>query len=182
VFGAGGRPLAPIRGGRVRLRPSTPDDLELLVGWFADPEVYRWWGGRPLSRDEVRSKYAGVRSGVDSYVVEATDESTTARPVGYAQSWEDPLGPPDARRGIDLFIAPGSRRRGLGLDAARALVRHLLRDEGWPEVTVDPAADNPVALAFWASAGFRRVRDWLDHPDGPAILMSLDATAIAETQ
>ena len=44
------------------LRPSTDDDLDVLADWFTDLEVFRWWGGHPLSRDEVGAwEKAGFR-------------------------------------------------------------------------------------------------------------------------
>ena len=65
-----------IRGERTFLRPASEDDLDLLVGWLADPEVYRWWEGRPLSRDEVADVYTGRRRPeVEPFVVEAEPES-----------------------------------------------------------------------------------------------------------
>ena len=39
---------------RVRLRQYEPEDFERLVDLNSDPEVVRYVGGKPLSRDEVR--------------------------------------------------------------------------------------------------------------------------------
>jgi aminoglycoside 6'-N-acetyltransferase len=167
-----------IRGHRVRLRPTGEGDLELLLQWFRDPEVYRWWGGRPRTRAEVQEKYLGRRRPrVESYVVEADGE-----PVGYIQSHTGfaPYHPP-GEGGIDMFVAPHVRRRGVGVDAARTLAQHLLRECGWRRVTVDPAKDNPRALAFWRAAGFRHVGD-RDDVDGPAELLELTAADVSRPE
>lgn len=149
----------------LRLRPSTPGDLDLLASWFATPEVYRWWGGRPLLRDEVAAKYVGRRCPqVESYIIELHEQ-----PVGYIQYHLE--GPGDA--GLDMMLVPTARDRGLGPRAARLLTGHLARDRGWDDITVDPAQDNPRAVRAWQKAGFRVERQWDDHPAGPALLMRL---------
>jgi aminoglycoside 6'-N-acetyltransferase len=153
-----------IRGELTVLRPATPADTDLLVGWHADPEVNRWWYGRPLTREEVDEKYVGRRSpAVESLIVEADGE-----PVGYIQ-----YAPAEQRPnmgGIDMFLVPASRGRGLASDAVDALVRHLMEEKGWRRVTVDPAATNLHAIGFWFRNGFRPA-GMLQTPDGPGLLM-----------
>lgn len=153
-----------IRGESTVLRPATPADLDLLAGWFADPDVYRWWGGTPLTRATVEEKYVGRRSpDVESLIVEADGE-----PVGYIQ-----YAPAETRPnmgGIDMFLVPASRGKGLASDAVDALVRHLMEEKGWRRVTVDPAATNLHAIGFWFRNGFRPA-GMLQTPDGPGLLM-----------
>jgi aminoglycoside 6'-N-acetyltransferase len=94
-----------IRGERTSLRPATDDDLDLLVGWLADPEIYRWWEGRALSREEVADLYTGRRRpDVEPFVVEADGV-----PVGYLQVWRGT----ETSGGIDMFLVPEARGRGL---------------------------------------------------------------------
>jgi aminoglycoside 6'-N-acetyltransferase len=145
-----------IDGLKTRLRPATESDLDLLVGWFLQPEVYRWWGGAPLERETVAEKYVGRRRpGVESLIIERADE-----PVGYAQfhqGFEDYHH--EGEGGIDMFILPNFRRCGLGRDAIIALVDHFLFECGWTRVTVDPAKNNPRALSFWRACGFEYETD-----------------------
>lgn len=153
------------------LRPSAEDDLDRLAQWFADPEVFQWWGGRPLSRDVVAAKYTGRRCPrVESYIVEFE-----AQPIGYIQYHLE--GPGQA--GLDMMLLPGFRDRGLGPRAARVMVAHLRLAFGWADITVDPAQDNPRAIRAWEKAGFVIEREWPDHPDGPALLMRLAPPAPA---
>lgn len=145
-----------IRGERTIVREATEDDVAMLVRWHADPEVARFWDERMFTEDEMRDRLA--RPDVDSFVVEAD-----AEPIGYLQAWweeDEPL-----RGGIDMFLVPGARGRGLGPDAARALSTHLLRDRGWAHVTVDPYASNDAAIRAWRRAGFEQVDDRLREPD-----------------
>jgi aminoglycoside 6'-N-acetyltransferase len=151
-----------IRGDRTFLRPATDDDLDLLVGWLGDPEVYRWWEGRPLSREEVADVYTGRKKPeVEPFVVEADGV-----PVGYLQCWQGT----ETSGGIDMFLVPEARGRGFGHDAARAASRFLLDRRGWTEVTVDPMVDNIRAIRAFERAGFSSQREELDDETGKRIL------------
>jgi aminoglycoside 6'-N-acetyltransferase len=151
-----------IRGDRTFLRPATDDDLDLLVGWLADPDVYRWWEGRPLSREEVADMYTGRKKpDVEPFVVEADGV-----PVGYLQCWQGT----ETSGGIDMFLVPEARGRGFGHDAARAASRFLLDRRGWTEVTVDPMVDNIRAIRAFERAGFSSQREELDDETGKRIL------------
>jgi aminoglycoside 6'-N-acetyltransferase len=158
-------PHPVLRDAELSLRPSTRNDLDLLAGWFSEPEIYRWWGGTPLRREVVSEKYTGKRCPrVESFLIESLGE-----PIGYIQYHLE--GPGDA--GLDMMLIPGRRDRGLGPRAARLLIAHLVGDRGWTDLTVDPALDNKRAVRAWEKAGFTLDRFWPDHPDGPATLMRL---------
>ena len=136
------------------MRPATDDDAELLVAWHADPEVSRYWDDETFTRDEVLERLH--REPVDAWIVETGGEA-----VGYLQSWwEDD---PPRRGGLDGFLVPPARRRGLMPDAARALAQSLI-DSGWESVTVDTYAWNEPAVRDRTKAGFVEVsRHAVDH-------------------
>jgi len=157
---------AEIRGTLVTLRWARERDLDLLEAWFADREFVRWWGGIPLARDEVARKYIGRRPDVASFIIEET-----RTPVGYIQAWTK-----DDETGIDVVLRPEAQGRGLGIDAIRALAAHLSLQRGRSRVTVDPLLANKRAIQAFAKAGFVADRKWLDHPDGPSLLMVFDAS------
>ena len=146
----------PIRGRRTVVRNATHDDVALLVRWHADPEVARYWDDETFTEDEMRERLD--RADVEAFVVEADGE-----PIGSLQAWweeDEPL-----RGGIDMFLIPGARGRGLGPDAARALATHLLRERGWAHVTVDPYVWNDTAIRAWRRAGFELVDERVREPD-----------------
>lgn len=152
-----------IRGRLVELRPVTADDLDLLAGWFAEPDFVRWWGGEPKSRETVAKKYLGRRApGVESYIVEWEGVA-----IGYIQSWTDDGG---RSGGVDLVLVPAVQGQGLGPDAGRALAEHLV-GRGWDPVLADPLLTNLVAIRAWEKAGFVSEGEWPDHPDGPSLRM-----------
>ena len=133
-----------LRGRLTEVRPATEDDVELLVAWHADPDVARYWDDETFTPEQMRARLA--RPDVDAYVVEAEDA-----PVGYLQAWREGSG-----GGLDMFLIPEARGKGLGPDAARALAC-ALRDEGWTRITVDPYVWNERAIAAWKRAGFEPV-------------------------
>jgi len=134
-----------LHGRLTSIRPATDEDADLLVGWHADPEVSRYWDDETFTRDELLDRLA--REQVDPFVVEADGE-----PVGYLQAWWEDDAPP--RGGIDMFLVPQARGRGLGPDAAWTLARHLSEDRGFTRVTVDPYSWNERAIRAWRRAGF----------------------------
>jgi aminoglycoside 6'-N-acetyltransferase len=130
------------------VRTATEEDADLLVGWHADPDVARFWDDETYTRDEILDRLR--RAEVEPFVVEAQGE-----PVGYLQAWNDLPGD----GGIDMFLIPNARGRGLGPDAARTLARHLRDERGWLRVTVDPYLWNEAAIRAWRRAGFRDVEE-----------------------
>jgi aminoglycoside 6'-N-acetyltransferase len=153
-----------VGGGRIRgelttVRPATLADADRLVAWHADPEVARFWDGETFTRRQMRERLR--RAGVGAWIVEERGE-----PVGYLQVHAT---------GLDMFLVPAARGRGLGPDAARAMARHLLDERGWRRVTVDPYVWNAGAVRAWRRAGFveRSRHEPDDEHTAPWILMEL---------
>ena len=130
-----------VRGRLTTLRPAGAGDVERLVAWHADPEVSRFWDGETFTRAEMEERLE--REDVEAWIVEETGE-----PVGYLQVHE---------AGLDMFLAPSARGRGLGPDAARAMAEYLVHERGRERVTVDPYAWNEGAVRAWERAGFVEV-------------------------
>jgi aminoglycoside 6'-N-acetyltransferase len=152
------------------VRQATEADADLLVAWHADPEVARFWDGETFTRAEMLERLR--RRDVEPFVIESNGE-----PVGYLQAWHEG----DQREGgIDMFLVPGARGRGLGPDAAQALARHLHDARGWRRVTVDPYLWNDSAVRAWRRAGFRDVgvRDADDEHAAPWLLMEWSADTL----
>jgi aminoglycoside 6'-N-acetyltransferase len=140
----------PLHTELTTVRAATEEDVDLLVAWHADPEVSRYWDGETFTRAEMLLRLRRPR--VDAFVVEAGDE-----PVGFMQAWWDE--DPPSQGGIDMFLIPEARGRGIGPDAARALARHLRDERGWTRVTVDPYKWNEHAIRAWRRAGFVDVEE-----------------------
>jgi aminoglycoside 6'-N-acetyltransferase len=127
-----------VRGRLTTLRPADAGDVDRLVAWHADPDVSRYWDGETFTHAEMSERLA--RGDVDGWIVEERGQ-----PVGFLQVHE---------AGLDMFLIPAARGRGLGPDAARAMAEHLLEEGGRTQVTVDPYAWNEAAVRAWERAGF----------------------------
>ncbi len=128
----------------VTLRPLAAGDEDELLRIHRTPEVLRWWGepepGFPWDEPESTRFTIAVEG----------------RIAGLIQFWEE-REPQYRHAGIDLFVDPALHGRGIGTEAVRRLVRHLMEDHGHHRVTIDPAADNAAAIRAYEKAGFRRV-------------------------
>jgi aminoglycoside 6'-N-acetyltransferase len=164
-------PDSPLVGEYTAVRRATADDVDLLVEWHTDPEVARYWDGETFTREEMVFRLA--RPDVDPYVVEEDGQ-----PVGYIQAWFDDDSPNDG--GLDMFLIPSARGRGLGPDAAQALAHWLLSAGQRRRITVDPYLSNERAIRAWAKAGFRPLEKHEPHYEhaSPWLLMALDRTWI----
>ncbi|MFC4565420.1 GNAT family N-acetyltransferase [Nocardiopsis mangrovi] len=145
----------PLTGERVSLRPWEPGDGPELNRIVALPEVWRWWNGEDFTApaDHARRYVVLVDSAVRG-MIQFYEESEP----GYRHA------------GIDLFIDPALRGRGLGVDAIRLLAGWLFTERGHHRLVIDPALGNDAAVRAYEKAGFRRVgvlrEYWLDHVDG----------------
>jgi aminoglycoside 6'-N-acetyltransferase len=149
-----------LRGRRVVLRPVVPDDVERLIAIQAQPGIARWWG----APDEANVRRKAEATGdPEVFAVEANDEL-----VGLIQYNEE--NEPDFRHaGIDIFLAEEVHGSGLGTDAIRTLARYLVDERGHHRLTIDPAADNAIAIRVYEKVGFRpvgRLREYWRSPDG----------------
>ena len=163
-----------LRGPRITLRPTTPDDVERLRAIRDEPEVSRWWG--ILEPGELE----GFVTEETSLAVEVGGEVIGA--IQYAEE-EDPM---YRHAGIDVYLTAARHGEGYGSEAVRILARHLIEERGHHRLTIDPAADNAAAIAAYAKVGFRPVgvmRSYERGPDGTwhdGLLMELLADELIE--
>lgn len=164
----------PLTGELTAVRQATRADADRLVGWHADPAIAEFWDGETFTREEMLVRL--TRPDVDAYVIESAGE-----PVGYLQAW---FGESPDECGIDMFLVPTARGRGLGPDAARTLAIYLLRTTGRTRVTVDPYLWNERAVRAWQKAGFRSIEQ-RERDEGHAhawLLMAMDSASLDREQ
>ena len=136
-----------LHGRLTQVRAASEDDADLLVEWHADPDVSSYWDDETFTRDgNARAAAAAGRRRLH--------RRGGGEPIGYVQAWWEEDEP--RRGGIDMFLVPSARGRGLGPDAARTLTESLLAS-GWTRVTVDPYSWNEPAIRAWRRAGFVEV-------------------------
>jgi aminoglycoside 6'-N-acetyltransferase len=129
---------------RLVLRPLAAGDESELVRIHRTPEVMRWWDvpaeGFPWDEPEATRLTIEVDGAV----------------AGLIQFGEEPE-PKYRHATIDLFLDPALHGQGLGTEAVKQVVRHLINDRGHHRITIDPAVANTVAIRSYQKAGFRRV-------------------------
>lgn len=141
--------MSVLRGALVTLRLATPDDVPALARIRATPEVFRHWRGGEDMVAAVEADFA--EPGSTGYVM-LLDE----RIVGWIQ-WQAEEDPDYRHASIDVYVDPAVHSRGIGTDAVRTLARHLFVDRGHHRITIDPAADNAVAIRCYTKVGFKPV-------------------------
>ena len=77
--------------------------------------------------------------------------------VAGAIQWSAETEPDYGHASIDIYLDPAVHGRGLGADAVRTLARHLIADQGFHRLVIDPAADNAAAIRCYGKVGFRPV-------------------------
>jgi aminoglycoside 6'-N-acetyltransferase len=127
------------------LRPVADADVAELLRIHATPEVRRWWDepdeGFPLTDDP------------DATRLTIEVDGTVAGMVQFSEEVE----PKYRHAGIDIFLDLAFHGRGIGTEAVRRVVRHLIDDRGHHRITIDPATDNAAAIRSYEKVGFRPV-------------------------
>jgi aminoglycoside 6'-N-acetyltransferase len=130
---------------RLILRPLVKGDETELLRIHTTPEVALWWDvpeeGFPWT-DEPESTRLTIE--VDGAV------------AGMIQFREE-LAPKYRHATIDLFLDPSMHGRGLGTEAVRRLVAHLIEDRGHHRITIDPGVANIAAIRSYEKVGFKPV-------------------------
>lgn len=119
------------------------DEAELLR-IHRTPEVMRWWDApaEGFPWDEPESTRLTVE--VDGTI------------AGLIQFWEE-TEPKYRHATIDVFLDPAVHGRGIGAEAVRLVMRHLIEDRGHHRITIDPAVGNAAAIRAYQKAGFTEV-------------------------
>jgi aminoglycoside 6'-N-acetyltransferase len=129
----------------ILLRPLAKGDETELLRIHQLPEIVRWWDvpdpGFPWTDDSESTRWTIE---VDGAV------------AGLIQFWEEDE-PKYRHANVDVFLDPSLHGRGLGTEAVRQVVRHLVEERGHHRITIDPAVDNAAAIRAYEKVGFKPV-------------------------
>jgi aminoglycoside 6'-N-acetyltransferase len=128
----------------ITLRPLAPDYAAELLRIHREPEVLRWWDEPDEGFPDDEPEATRLTIVVDGAV------------AGLVQFSEE-LDPKYRSASIDVFVDPALRGRGVGTEAVRRVVRHLIDERGHHRITIDPAAANVAAIRAYEKVGFRAV-------------------------
>ena len=141
-----------LRGERVTLRSAEDADVPELVRIRSTPQVQaRWRGGPDAAAFAAEIREAMADRGLAYYVVELDGR------VAGAIQWAAEEDPEYRHASIDIYLDPAVHGRGVGTDAVRTLAAHLVDDQGFHRLVIDPAADNAAAIRCYAKVGFKPV-------------------------
>ncbi|MGO9822915.1 MAG: GNAT family N-acetyltransferase [Solirubrobacteraceae bacterium] len=126
------------------LRRMVADDAPELTRIHTTDEVRRWWG-------EPDPEFPWDEPDVTRWTIEVDGA------VAGLLEFHEQLEPRYRHASIDLFLDPALHGRGIGTEAVRRAVEHLIAERGHHRVTIDPAAGNAAAIRSYEKAGFRPV-------------------------
>jgi aminoglycoside 6'-N-acetyltransferase len=126
------------------LRPLAEGDEAELLRIHRTQEVMRWW-------DVPEERFPWDEP--DSIRLTIEVDGAVAGLIQFSEELE----PKYRHAAIDLFLDPALHGRGLGTEAVRRVVRHLIDERGHHRVTIDPATANVAAIRAYEKAGFRPV-------------------------
>jgi aminoglycoside 6'-N-acetyltransferase len=144
-----GPEIPVLRGERVVLRPVGDDDLAALAAMLAEPDVARWFGRWDAAR--VERDLVAEQEDETVLVIEVEGELAGMLLVG-----EETM--PDYRHAsLDIALVGSHQGRGIGPEAMRLAIEHMIEVHGHHRFTIDPAAANDRAIRAYAAVGFRPV-------------------------
>lgn len=161
---------------RLRLRPHGRDDFAASHALWSDPEVTRFIGGRPFTREEAWSRllrYAGYWTvlGFGYWLVEEKDGGAFVGEVGFTDLKRDidpPLGDaPEA----GWALTPAMHGRGYAVEAVTAALRWSDKTLPGRETVCIIAPENIASLRVARTCGYREMRRAV-YKDNPAIVLA----------
>jgi RimJ/RimL family protein N-acetyltransferase len=126
------------------LRPLAAGDEAELLRIHRTPQVVQWWDlpAEGFPWDEPESTRLTIEV-----------DGTIAGLIQFCEESE----PKYRHASIDLFLDPALHGRGLGAEALRRVVRHLIDERGHHRLTIDPATTNAAAIRAYEKVGFKPV-------------------------
>jgi RimJ/RimL family protein N-acetyltransferase len=138
----------------VKLRRATPDDVDFLVGLIADEETRPYLGNRAAdTHEQARADVDRSQRDPAAYgwfVFEVDGERAGC--VAFERVSEQHRIAEAGR----FVVHPRFRGTGIGVAAARAFQRHLLRDLGFHRIELKVYGFNERALVHAERAGYVR--------------------------
>ncbi len=153
---------------RLTLSPYTPEDLDLSIELFTDPQVVKYAGG-VMSRIEIeRNMPKWTRRGADGYIgIWTISDRTTGEKYGSAALLPMPIADketdydlvipgniPNADIEIGYFLKRSAWRHGYATEACRRLLRFAFKQTPLAEVVATFHQENLASRKVLEKAGF----------------------------
>jgi RimJ/RimL family protein N-acetyltransferase len=144
---------------RLRLRPATLADADVLDAWADSPEARGEFNdfGEQRTRSHAEMLAAGplIDASHGELLVERVEDGALIGSVGWHAVWN---GPTFGSRcwNIGISLLPEARGRGYGSEAQRMLADHLFATTDANRVEASTDVDNLAEQRALEKAGFRR--------------------------
>lgn len=167
----------------VTIRAATPDDVPFLAKVLGNPDVRAFLAAsRTGSAEEITADLERAQTAPDTFGIVVLE--LDGEPVGTAR-WERVNERSRIASVGGFAIDPALRGRHVGVEAARTLHRHLLRELGFHRLQMEVYAFNDRALrhaerAGWIREGVRRKAYLHDETWVDGVLFGLVEEDLAE--
>lgn len=156
----------PARTPRLHVRPCTPADVDAMWEWRRLPEVNRWLGAAPGTRDAFRERYLDPDQLASLYLVELLPDAEGADPTpigdimvrpgdGWAQI-EVAAEAKSVEAELGWVLDPAYTGRGYATEAIRAVIDVCFGALGLRRVHAGCFADNEPSWRLMERLGMRR--------------------------
>jgi RimJ/RimL family protein N-acetyltransferase len=134
---------------KIRLRPTLPEDSQLLWRWANDPQVRAMsFSTEPIPWERHAAWFSTKLSDPSALLYIATD--TSGRQIGHIRYEVD-----GARAAVSLSVAPEFRGIGYGKKMLLLGIEELFRGSGTKAVDAFVKPCNTASLRVFEAAGFR---------------------------
>jgi RimJ/RimL family protein N-acetyltransferase len=146
---------------RLRLRGHTLLDFEPMLVMWTDPEVTRFVGGKPSTRDEVWSRllrYIGhwAALGYGYWAVEERASGAFIGDIGIADFQRDLDPPLDGVPEVGWSLTPAAHGKGYATEAVKAAVEWGDNHFVSPRMVCMISPENAASIRVAEKCGFRR--------------------------
>lgn len=139
----------------VQLRPVRLDDLALYERLRCDPEMMAELGG-PLPRESIPAKIASDVADVETHGAWIFIAEEDGQAVGHVCIWDHDLDG-EVINEIGWMVLPEHQGRGLGREAARAILEKARAEGRWDVVDAFPGVTNAPSNGICRTLGFALV-------------------------
>jgi ribosomal-protein-alanine N-acetyltransferase len=147
---------------RLLFRDHEPADLDAYCAMEADPEVRRYVGGAPRTREAAERKFPGgsQRPESDRLRMWATVYKPDSCYIGRCGVYQHfgPSGPVPGEGSLAFYLARAYWGRGLATEAGRALVNFGFQELGLSKIVTAVQVGNDASVRVLEKLGFALVR------------------------
>ena len=147
----------------ITFRKLEEKDYELLHKWCQSKTIYEWFEQRPLSLEEIKTKYKRKQSEgkQELYIIQVDDIDT-----GYVQIYtyenDSPIDLSKYKNiyEFDLFIKEESQSHGIGQIIIKKIINKIEQEHHPDLIILRPFKENKKAIHCYQKSGFKEIAEY----------------------